>query len=296
MITTSCVDISAFVSAIRGFLPRPDLAPPCLSQEYSKNVESILETLSKAVYTRPNVPRAATNMSDEGYLKLLLTTAGHSEEWTSKNLESVVWLLKCAFKPEGVDPTPGQEARGFSLAQVDEVTLKEAIEQHREVHEYGQYLREAMRIGKGATLKYPCQAAAELLLCFLVRERFQRTDKKETKAADEVHELMNEGARGVEDSEEEMEYVREEFERLRKASRGGKVGGPDHDALLKEAARASWLHIQETPWKSVEGSEDEEEKAIRNFGFIFTAYRPSCWWFELFEMLRKFMMVSARPG
>lgn len=243
--------------------------------------------------------RATTKKPDDSkdYLKLLLTTAGHSEEWALKNLESVIWLLKCAVELGGVNPTPGQ-ARGFRLADVDEVTLRGAIEQHREVHEYGQYLREAMRLGKGATLKYPGKVAAELLLCFLVREMFQRTGKKEIEAAggvDKPDEGMNEGTRDVEDSEEEMEYVRKEFEQLRKASGKGGGDGFARNALLQEAAKASsWLQIQETPWKSVKGSEDEEEKAIRNFGFIFTTYRPSCWWFELFEMTRKFMMVGAR--
>jgi len=279
-------------------LSQSDSPPSCLYQEYSKNVESILETLSKAVYTKPNVDRAATKMSDEDYLKLLLTTAGHSEAWAWENLDSVIWLLKCSVKkPRGVNPAVAQgQVRGFRLADVDEVALKEAIDQHRDVHEYGKYLREVMRIGKGATLKYPANVAAELLLCFLVRERFQRTRKKENEAAGGLEKpikVVNVGTHDVVNMDDEMEYVRKEFERLRKIWGTGKGEDLDHNALLQEAARASWLHIQETPWKSVKGSEDEEEKAIRNFGFIFTAYRPSCWWFELFEMMRKLMMVGA---
>jgi hypothetical protein len=281
-------------------LPKSDSTPSCLSQEYSKHVEAIIETLSNAVYTRPNVQiqKAKTKISDpsKNHLKLLLTTAGHSEEWALNNLDSVIWLCKCAVKPEGLNPTPGQ-ARGFRLADVDEVTLAAAIEQHREVYVYGLYLREVIRIGKGATLKYPGKVAAELLLCFLMRERFQRTGKKEVEAAggvDKSDQGLKESTRGVEDGEEEMEYVRKEFERLRKASGGRGGDGLARNALLEEAANASWLRVQETPWKSVKGSDDEEDKAIRNFGFIFTAYRPSCWWFELFEMVRKLMMVGAR--
>jgi len=90
-----------------------------------------------------------------------------------------------------------------------------------------------------------------------------------------------------------MKHVSEEFDRMSKDMR--MAHGEDFavHALVQEAEKVNWLRMQEAPWKSVIGSEDEEEKAIRNFGFIFTAYRPSCWWFELFEMTRKFMMVGA---
>ena len=227
-------------------------------------------------------------MSDEDYLRLLLTTAGHSEKWVDKNLKRVMWMLKCV-KPGGVDLS-SESDRCVSIATVDEVTLQRAIDQHREVHDYGQYLREAMRHGKGSAFKYPRRGAAEVLLCFLVRRKYQL--EKEEKAAlgvEQPDEGIDTGDAG-DDESKEMEYVREEFERM------GEISSDDVavDALLQEAAKARRLKIEEMPWKSTKDSEDDEEKAIRNFGFIFTAYRPSCWWFELFEMVRKLMMVGAR--
>jgi hypothetical protein len=249
-------------------------------------VEAIIETLHDAVHDKPHADRSEMDMSDEDFLKLLLTTAGHSEEWVDKNLERVIWMLKCV-KPGVVD---GSSYRSLSLADVDQATLQRAIDQHREVHDYGQYLRKAMRLGKGSTLKYPSRGAAEVLLCFLVRKKYQ-LEREEEEAAVEVKQ-PEEGinAENVGDDEvKEMEYVREEFEKM------GEISGDDVavDALLKEAANASRLRIEEMPWRSTKGSEDEEDKAIRNFGFIFTAYRPSCWWFELFEMVRKLMMVGS---
>jgi hypothetical protein len=31
--------------------------------------------------------------------------------------------------------------------------------------------------------------------------------------------------------------------------------------------------------------------AVERLGFLFLMYRPSMWWFEIVEMLRKLMMV-----
>jgi hypothetical protein len=273
-------------AVLAGSLATPHLTPSCLSQEYGDRVESaFLETLTDAAYDKPNVDREVTDMSDEDYLKLLLTTAGHTEKWVDKNIERVVWMLNCV-KPGGVGPS---SYGSLSLANVDEATLQRVIDQHREVHDYGQYLREAMRHGKGSTLKYPSRAAAEVLLCFLVRKKYQLEREEEAAV---VVEQPDEGINAVnsgDNERKEMEYVREEFEKM------GEISGDDVavDALLKEAAKASRLRVEEMPWKSTKGSEDEEDKAIRNFGFIFTAYRPSCWWFELFEMVRKLMMVGS---
>lgn len=274
-----------------GILKTPDPNASRLSQEYSTHVEAVfIEILQDSVFTNPNVDRAVTEMSDQEYLKLLLTTAGHSEKWVNKNLDRVIWLLKCA-NLGGMDHSPAQS---FSLANVNDATLQRAVDRHRDVHDYGQYLRDAMRHGKGSTFKYPSRGTAELLLCFLVCKRFQLEEEEEEEeiavqvghAADEAISAEKPGGRDC----KEMEYVHEELKKL------GEISGDDAlvDALLQEAAKARRLRIDEMPWKSTKGSEDEEDKAIRNFGFIFMAYRPRCWWFELFEMVRKLMMVSAR--
>jgi hypothetical protein len=286
--------LHTLLAVLAGPLTTPDLNASRLSQEYSTHVETVLiETLRDGVYTNPNVDRAVTEMSDREYLKMLLTTAGHSEKWANKNLDRVIWLLKCV-NLGGVDSSPAQS---FSLANVNDAILQRAVDQHRDVHDYGQYLREAMRHGKGSTLKYPSKGAAEVLLCFLVRKKFQLEEEEEEEeetgvevghAADEAISAEKPGSRDY----KEMEYVHEELKKL------GEISGDDAviDALLQEAAKARRLRIEEMPWKSTKGSEDEEDKAMRNFGFIFMAYRPSCWWFELFEMVRKLMMVGVRMG
>eukprot|EP00961_Rhodomonas_salina_P073560 988772-Rhodomonas_salina.1 len=53
-------------------------------------------------------------------------------------------------------------------------------------------------------------------------------------------------------------------------------------------AKARDLHasgdmtLQEMHWN---GASEAERKAIDHMGFWFASYKPSCWWYELFELL-----------
>ena len=52
------------------------------------------------------------------------------------------------------------------------------------------------------------------------------------------------------------------------------------------------MGVKEPQWNLSGDFDSEEEKmAVERLGFLFLAYRPSVWWFEIVEMLRKLMMV-----
>jgi hypothetical protein len=267
--------------------------------------------------------KTLTRILGENYLKLLLTTAGHSEEWTDANLNRVIWMLQSV-------PVEGDKETGrhpFSLADVDVDLLKRGFDNHRKAQRYGQKLRTS-REKEFNSLMTPASEADEeeasavltMLFCFLVRENFRREkemqdamgenldlvrevrdsklrDSKQKEDKNKDDEKKEDKKKEAKESDEEkiLKHVRRELRcldrALEKASKKGNDSQVVKTALLQEAAQASWLRIQEAPWSTSEGV--EEERAIRNFGFIFMAYRPSCWWFELFEMARKLIMVSA---
>jgi len=214
----------------------------------------------------------------------------------------------------------------FTLADVDADLLERCFDYHHKAQRYGRKLRTS-REKEFDSLMTPASEADEeeastvltVLFCFLVRENFRREKEmqdakgedlnlvREVKESDSKQNRRNSlpGEKGKqEDKEKEkkesdeaktLKHVRRELKGLDRAIE--KASEKENDsqvvktALLQEAAQANWLRIQEVPWSPSEGV--EEERVIRNFGFIFMAYRPGCWWFELLEMARKLVMVSA---
>jgi hypothetical protein len=56
--------------------------------------------------------------------------------------------------------------------------------------------------------------------------------------------------------------------------------------------QAGYLVSNALHWNLTGAFDNEEERmAVERLGFLFLAYRPSMWWFEIAEMLRKLMMV-----
>eukprot|EP00961_Rhodomonas_salina_P159625 2149958-Rhodomonas_salina.1 len=47
--------------------------------------------------------------------------------------------------------------------------------------------------------------------------------------------------------------------------------------------------VQNIKW---DGKSALERKAIEDLGFLFLTYKPRCWWYELFELMRKLVIVG----
>ena len=229
-------------------------------------------------------------------LKLLITVItalGHSEEWAETNLEKVIWMLKCV--PVEGDKETGRYPLRLVDGGVDEDMLKDTLERafdlHKKAQQYGQKLRKVGLVNTEESWTTEDDEACTLLFCFLVRENSRRDKEMQgalwsfAKSKKSQSEMSKTALDETCDDDEEMQsQMRKKFDLLSKSLSTKK-------ALLREAASTSWLEIHEIPWVSSDGS--AEDKAIRQFRFLFMAYRPSCWWFELFEMMRKLMMVGA---
>ena len=75
-----------------------------------------------------------------------------------------------------------------------------------------------------------------------------------------------------------------------------------HTAILRALAQAlhaniermhsvKLLSVQAPSWNSDEAGDDLERTTLERLGFLFQSYRPSVWFFEIIEIIRKLVMA-----
>jgi hypothetical protein len=100
------------------------------------------------------------------------------------------------------------------------------------------------------------------------------------------------GNSGSKDEKEALAAVREAHNKVQQMDVAKLLSELQKLVVRMEQQRC--LTVQDVAWDLRADCEDEVERvAVQRLGFLFVAYKPRIWWFEIFEMIRKLIMASA---